>query len=50
MRIFLDTAETDLIRSKFSTGLIDGVTTNPSLLERVEEILKKCIKKLRILV
>tara|TARA_B100000287_G_scaffold397727_1_gene414573 strand:- start:129 stop:812 length:684 start_codon:yes stop_codon:yes gene_type:complete len=34
MRIFLDTAETDLIRSKFSTGLIDGVTTNPSLIRK----------------
>ena len=34
MRIFLDTAETDLIRSKFPTGLIDGVTTNPSLIRK----------------
>tara|TARA_Y100001937_G_scaffold59198_1_gene81260 strand:+ start:550 stop:1227 length:678 start_codon:yes stop_codon:yes gene_type:complete len=32
MRIFLDTADTDIIRKHFATGLIDGVTTNPSLI------------------
>ena len=32
MRIFLDTADTEVIRKYFSTGLIDGVTTNPSLI------------------
>ena len=32
MKIFLDTADTDIIRSNFETGLIDGVTTNPSLI------------------
>ncbi len=32
MKIFLDTAETDVIRQHFATGLIDGVTTNPSLI------------------
>jgi transaldolase len=32
MKIFLDTAETDVIRKHFQTGLIDGVTTNPSLI------------------
>ena len=30
MKIFLDTADTDLIRSYYGTGLIDGVTTNPT--------------------
>ncbi len=34
MKIFLDTAETDLIRKYFSTGLIDGVTTNPTLIRK----------------
>ena len=29
MKIFLDTADTDLIRKYYGTGLIDGVTTNP---------------------
>ena len=32
MRIFLDTADTDIIRKHFTTGLIDGITTNPSLI------------------
>ena len=32
MRIFLDTAEVSLIRNYFDTGLIDGVTTNPTLI------------------
>ena len=34
MKIFLDTAETDLIHQHFATGLIDGVTTNPSLIRK----------------
>jgi transaldolase len=32
MRIFLDTADTEVIRKYFSTGLVDGVTTNPTLI------------------
>lgn len=32
MKIFLDTADTELIHKHFSTGLIDGVTTNPTLI------------------
>jgi transaldolase len=32
MKIFLDTADTEIIRSYFETGLVDGVTTNPSLI------------------
>ena len=32
MRIFLDTAETSVIREYFATGLVDGVTTNPTLI------------------
>ena len=32
MKIFLDTADTQVIREYFDTGLIDGVTTNPSLI------------------
>ncbi|GJL96322.1 MAG: putative transaldolase [Hyphobacterium sp.] len=31
MMLFLDTAETDVIAERASTGLVDGVTTNPSL-------------------
>ena len=32
MKIFLDTADTQLIEKHFATGLIDGITTNPSLI------------------
>ena len=32
MKIFLDTADTEVIREYFETGLVDGVTTNPSLI------------------
>ena len=32
MKIFLDCSDVDLIKQSFSTGLIDGVTTNPSLM------------------
>ena len=35
MRIFLDTADTTEIRRAADAGLIDGVTTNPSLLAKV---------------
>ena len=35
MRIFLDTADPTEIRSAAEAGLIDGVTTNPSLLAKV---------------
>lgn len=32
MRIFLDTADTETIKNHLKTGLIDGVTTNPTLI------------------
>ena len=32
MKIFLDTADTELIRKYNDTGLIDGITTNPTLI------------------
>ena len=32
MKIFLDTADTTVIEKYFDTGLIDGVTTNPTLI------------------
>ena len=34
MRIFLDTADTSLIEKHFATGLIDGITTNPTLIKK----------------
>ncbi|MDX1646082.1 MAG: fructose-6-phosphate aldolase [Longimicrobiales bacterium] len=35
MKIFLDTADLDEIRRAASAGLIDGITTNPSLVSKV---------------
>ena len=34
MQIFLDTAELDAITSRLAGGLIDGITTNPSLIAK----------------
>ena len=34
MKIFLDTADVDMIRPAYQTGLINGVTTNPTLIKR----------------
>ena len=34
MKFFVDTADTDEIRDLASTGLVDGVTTNPSLVAK----------------
>lgn len=48
MKIFLDTANLDEIREAAATGLIDGVTTNPSLVAKenrsFHEILKEVCK------
>ena len=37
MKIFLDTADTKTINKHFETGLIDGVTTNPTLIMKSHE-------------
>lgn len=34
MKIFLDTADTEVIKEHFETGLIDGITTNPTLIRK----------------
>ena len=34
MKIFLDTVDTEVISRHFTTGLIDGITTNPSLIRK----------------
>jgi len=34
MKIFLDTADTQEIKDGYETGLIDGITTNPSLIKK----------------
>ena len=34
MKIFIDSADTEVIKSCFRTGLVDGLTTNPSLIRK----------------
>ena len=34
MKIFLDTADTNLIEKHYATGLVDGITTNPTLIKK----------------
>ena len=34
MKIFLDTADVSDIKDRWSTGLIDGITTNPTLIRK----------------
>tara|TARA_Y100001973_G_C5160524_1_gene313256 strand:- start:678 stop:1337 length:660 start_codon:yes stop_codon:yes gene_type:complete len=48
MKIFLDTADTSVINKHFTSGLIDGVTTNPTLIRKSgkdpEEVYDELIK------
>ena len=37
MQIYIDTADIDEIREAFSWGIVDGVTTNPSLIKKAAE-------------
>ena len=46
MKIFLDTADLDEIRAANETGLIDGVTTNPTLILRSGKTLPEVAKQL----
>jgi len=45
MKIFLDTANLDEIREAVKTGLIDGVTTNPSLVAKENRSFKEILKE-----
>ena len=54
MKIFIDTAELDEIKQAISWGVVDGVTTNPSLIKKavdtrggkvtMEEYIKKIVE------
>ncbi|WP_031552282.1 fructose-6-phosphate aldolase [Parvularcula oceani] len=46
MKIFLDTAETGELKSAFATGLIDGVTTNPSLIAKSGRDFKEVVAEI----
>lgn len=46
MKIFLDTADVSFIQPAYETGLIDGVTTNPSLILKSGRQLQEVIGEL----
>ena len=46
MKIFLDTADVSMIGPAYDTGLIDGVTTNPTLILRSGRSLSDVAKEL----
>ena len=50
MKFFLDTADVESIKTWMKTGLIDGVTTNPSLLSKKGGDVKKIIREIAALV
>lgn len=41
MKIFIDTAKLEEIEEACSWGIVDGVTTNPSLIKRAVDTLRK---------
>jgi transaldolase len=46
MKIFLDTADIDEIREGASLGVVDGVTTNPSLIAKTGRTLEEVAKEI----
>lgn len=43
MHFFIDTADTNEIRNAFNIGILDGVTTNPTLISKTGKEFKKVI-------
>ena len=46
MKIFIDTADTGELREAFATGLVDGCTTNPSLIAKAGRDFKEVIAEI----
>ncbi len=46
MQLFLDTADTELIKKYVSLGIVDGITTNPSIIAREWVMLEKRIREI----
>ena len=46
MKLFADTADTDEIRKLADAGIIDGVTTNPSLVAKTGLPFDKCVSEI----
>ena len=49
MKLFLDTADTKVIEKHFATGLIDGVTTNPTLIVKSGRKPKDVYRELKLM-
>lgn len=46
MKFFIDTADTDEIREAAAMGLVDGVTTNPSLVAKVGRSYEEVVREI----
>ena len=46
MKIFLDTGDVEAVRKAYGTGLIDGVTTNPSHIAKTGRKFKEVVKEI----
>lgn len=46
MKIFIDTADVDAIREYASVGIVDGVTTNPSLIAKTGRKFEEVVKEI----
>ncbi|MHC4507869.1 MAG: transaldolase family protein [Planctomycetota bacterium] len=46
MKIFLDTGDVEAIRRAYGTGLIDGVTTNPSHIAKTQRKFRDVVKEI----
>lgn len=46
MYVFIDTANTDEIKKYYEMGIVDGVTTNPSLIAKENKSFKEIIKEI----
>ena len=46
MKFFIDTADVDAIKELIGTGLVDGVTTNPSLIAKSGRDFKEVIAEI----
>lgn len=46
MKIFLDTGDVEAVRKAYDTGLVDGVTTNPSNIAKTGRKFKEVVKEI----
>lgn len=46
MKIFLDSSDVEAVRRAYDTGLIDGVTTNPSFIAKTQRKFKEVVREI----